>query len=190
MAGLPGHDDQLFLYTDGVTEANNVMGELFRETRLEEVLTGRLGLGLSRFKRNRTELVSSSELCRRVRGAVDAFAEKCLDRIGCPHAAKTDLLVALDEIANNVAQYSGSGQMSVVVEMARNPSVVRISVSDDGRPWNPLEHLDPDITLSADERQVGGLGILMVKKLMDDVSYVHERGRNVLRFRKLLVKSR
>ena len=217
--------DQLFLYTDGVTEANNVLGELFGESRLEEVLTGRRGLGLSRFMRDRADRGSPTTLCRRVRGAVDAFAgkaaqfdditllalryrgqpqterlelparlesvprfnafaEKCLDGYGCPRAAKSDLLVALDEITNNVAQYSGSERMTVAVELARSPSVVRISVADAGRPWNPLEHLDPDITRPVGEREIGGLGILMVKKLMDDVSYVHEQGRNVLRFRK------
>ena len=218
-------DDLLFLYTDGVTEANNVMGGMFGESRLEEVLQGRRGLGLARFVPRTDTKVSPAQLCRRVRGAVDAFAgkaaqfdditllalryrghprkemlelparlesvpkfsafaEKCLDGHGCPRAAKADLLVALDEISNNVAQYSGSERMEVVIELARNPSVVRISVSDAGRPWNPLEHLDPDITLSADERAIGGLGILMVKKLMDDVSYVYEQGRNILRFRK------
>ena len=218
-------DDLLFLYTDGVTEANNVLGEFFGEARLEETLSGRRGLGLARFMPNLAPLASPTELCRRVRGAVDAFAgkaaqydditllairyrgrpkteslelpavlesvpefnafaEKRLDGIGCPKAVKADLLVALDEITNNVAQYSGGSRMKVSVEMARNPSVARFTVSDDGRPWNPLEHLDPDITLSADERPIGGLGILMVKRLMDDVSYVYEQGRNVLRFRK------
>ena len=218
-------DDLLFLYTDGVTEANNVLGEFFGESRLEETLAGRRGLGLARFMPIKAQLTSPTELCRRVRDAVDAFAgkaaqydditllallyrgkplteslelpavlesvpkfnafaEKCLDGIGCPKAAKADLLVALDEITNNIAQYSGSERMTVAVEMARNPSVVRFAVTDAGTPWNPLEHLDPDITLSADERAIGGLGILMVKKLMDDVSYVHDQGRNVLRFRK------
>ena len=218
-------DDLLFLYTDGVTEANNVLGEFFGEARLEETLSGRRALGLARFMQNRVPLTSPTELCRRVRGAVDAFAGKAaqydditllalryrgkprteslelpavlesvpkfsafaeerLVGIGCPKAAKADLLVALDEITNNVAQYSGSERMTVAVELARNPSVVRFTVTDGGKPWNPLEHLDPDITLSADEREIGGLGILMVKKLMDDVSYAHERGRNVLRFRK------
>ena len=218
-------DDLLFLYTDGVTEANNVLGEFFGEARLEETLSGRRALGLARFMQNRVPLTSPTELCRRVRGAVDAFAGKAaqydditllalryrgkprteslelpavlesvpkfsafaeerLVGIGCPKAAKADLLVALDEITNNVAQYSGSERMTVSVELARNPSVVRFTVTDGGKPWNPLEHLDPDITLSADEREIGGLGILMVKKLMDDVSYAHERGRNVLRFRK------
>lgn len=114
------------------------------------------------------------------------FAERCLDDFGCPKAAKVDLLIALDAITSNIVQYSGSERMTVSVELARNPSVARFTVSDAGRPWNPLEHSDPDITLSADEREIGGLGILMMKKLMDDVSYVRERGRNVLRFRKRL----
>ena len=217
--------DLLFLYTDGVTEANNVMGEMFGESRLEEVLQGRRGLGLARFVPSKCEKPSPALLCRRVRGAVDAFAGKAaqfdditllalryrgvpkrwelelpatldsvpgfnafaeehLVSVGCPRSVKSDLLVALDEITNNVAQYSGSGKMRVEIEFADDPLVVRFSVSDTGKPWNPLEHLDPDITLSADARELGGLGILMVKKLMDDVSYANVGGRNILRFRK------
>lgn len=217
--------DLLFLYTDGVTEANNVMGEMFGESRLEEVLQGRRGIGLARFMSRTDEKISPSLLCRRVRGAVDAFAGKAaqfdditllalryrgvpkrwelelpavlasvpafnafaeerLVSFGCPRPVKADLLVALDEITNNVAQYSGSEKMLVEIEFADDPLVVRFSVSDTGKPWNPLEHLDPDITLSADAREIGGLGILMVKKLMDDVSYVNVGGRNILRFRK------
>lgn len=221
-------DDLLFLYTDGVTEANNVLGEFFGEARLEEVLTGRRGRGLSRFAQHGAARgLSPQTLCRRVRGAVDAFAgkaaqfdditllallyrgrpqvrrlelpgrlesvpkfiafaEACLDGVGCPSAPRADLLVALDEVSNNVAQYSGSELMTVMVELARNPSVARITVMDSGKPWNPLEHQDPDVTLSAEEREIGGLGILIVKRLMDDVSYVYENGQNVLRFRKRL----
>lgn len=218
--------DLLFLYTDGVTEANNVMGEMFGESRLEEVLQGRRGLGLAHFMPGLGGKASPAKLCHRVRGAVDAFAGKAaqfdditllalryrgvprhwvlelpatlesvpafnafaeehLVSVGCPQAEKADLLVALDEISNNVAQYSGSEKMRVEMEFATDPSVVRFSVSDTGKPWNPLEHLDPDITLSADAREIGGLGILMVKKLMDDVSYANIGGRNVLRFRKM-----
>lgn len=117
---------------------------------------------------------------------VKDFAGSVLDGIGCPKAAKSDLLISLDEIVSNIVRYSGSERMTISVELAQYPSVVRFSVSDAGKPWNPLEHRDPDITLSADEREIGGLGILMVKGLMDDVSYVREQGRNVLRFRKRL----
>ena len=217
--------DMLFLYTDGVTEANNPIGGLFGEERVEEVLRGERGAGLARFSHKASGFVSPKEYCRRMRSAVDsfagsaaqfdditmlvlnyrgapvcseksfpatlesvpamsAFAEAELDVSACPEAVKRDLLVALDEVANNVASYSKATEMTLTVEVAVNPSVWRMSISDDGTPWNPLEHLDPDVTLSADDREIGGLGILMVKRLMDDVSYVHADGKNIFKFRK------
>ena len=217
--------DLLFLYTDGVTEAINVLEQPFGEARLEDVLCGRLGMGLARFGGRRAALQSTRSYCDRVKKSVDAFAgkaaqyddittlalryrgdprsgrlelpaslesvpkfsafvEEWLVGADCPGPVKSDILVALDEVTNNVAQYSGSERMTVEVEIAADPSVARVTVSDSGRTWNPLEHLDPDITLSADEREIGGLGILMVKRLMDDVSYATVGGRNVLRFRK------
>ena len=95
-------------------------------------------------------------------------------------------MVAVDEISTNIVSYSGSPDMTVRYELADNPGVVRITFIDSGKPWNPLKHDDPDITLGAEEREIGGLGILMVKKLMDDVSYEFRDGRNILSFRKQL----
>lgn len=221
---VPG--DLLFLYTDGVTEANNATHEMFGESRLEEVLRGELGRGLQRFNPAAEKLAPPQDVCQFVRNAVDAFAgsasqfdditmlalryrgrpeiceteesashesmpkisafaEKKLDEFGCPHEAKADLLVALDEILTNVCSYSGSPKVALQIELARDPKAARFTVIDSGSPWNPLEHLDPDITLSADEREIGGLGILMVKKLMDDVSYRREDGFNKFSFRKV-----
>jgi len=117
---------------------------------------------------------------------LNAFAEAELNRNGCPENAKADLLVALDELANNVASYSGGRVMTLFVETARDPSVVRLRLVDDGAPWNPLDHIDPDVTLSVDDREIGGLGILMVKKLMDDVAYVRRDGLNQFSVRKSL----
>jgi len=219
--------DLLFLYTDGVTEANNALGGMFGEPRLEEVLEGARGKGLARFARKeKSDVVPPPDvICTRVRNAVNAFAGKAaqfddittlalryrgrpqkwslsqpadlasvpalsafaeekLLAMGCPQEVKADILVALDEVANNVARYSGSPVMTLEVECASNPTVARLRVIDFGTPWNPLEHLDPDTTLSADERAIGGLGILMVKKLMDDVSYIRRDDRNEFAFRK------
>lgn len=223
--------DMLFLYTDGVTEANNPIGGLFGEERLEEVLKGQRGAGLARFARKATSFISPKEYCHRMRGAVDSFAgtaaqfdditmlalnyrgtpkiseksfpatlesvpalsefaEKALMDSDCPDGVRQELLVALDEVSNNVASYSKATSMTLTVEAAVNPSVWRMVVSDDGIPWNPLEHMDPDVTLSADDREIGGLGILMVKRLMDDVSYVYADGKNVFKFRKEAPASR
>ncbi|MCQ2388840.1 MAG: SpoIIE family protein phosphatase [Kiritimatiellae bacterium] len=221
---VPG--DLLFLYTDGVTEANNVTHEMFGESRLEEVLRGECVCGMRHFNPQPGKLAPPQDVCQFVRSAVDAFAgsasqfdditmlalryrgrpeicgteesatlesmpkisafaEAKLEEFGCPHDAKSDMLVALDEILTNVCSYSGSPRVSLQIELARDPKAARFTVIDSGSPWNPLEHLDPDITLSADEREIGGLGILMVKKLMDDVSYRFEDGFNKFSFRKV-----
>jgi len=93
-------------------------------------------------------------------------------------------MVAVDEIVVNIVSYSGGTSFEVAVELAENPTVARITFSDDGRPWNPLEHADPDIRVALEDRPVGGLGILMVKSLMDDVSYARRDDRNVLSVRR------
>lgn len=108
-----------------------------------------------------------------------------LDAAGCPVKARTKLMVAFDEIASNIVNYSGASEFTVEIDFPENPDAVRISFSDEGRPFNPLGSSDPDVTLPAADRTIGGLGLFMVKKMMDNVSYVHENGRNVLTISKL-----
>ncbi len=109
-----------------------------------------------------------------------AFLMAVLGPSGCAPKTKSSLMVAMDEIASNIVRYSGAKEFSVAIELADDPPVVRLVFSDEGRPYNPLAKSDPDVTLSAEEREVGGLGIFMVKKMMDEISYSHEDGRNVL----------
>jgi anti-sigma regulatory factor (Ser/Thr protein kinase) len=80
-------------------------------------------------------------------------------------------------------KFSGAHDLRVRLEHGAPEGTWRLSFIDDGTPWNPLTHADPDITLSAEERPIGGLGLLMVKKMMDDVSYSRDGGTNVLRLR-------
>ncbi|MBQ1993216.1 MAG: ATP-binding protein, partial [Lachnospiraceae bacterium] len=72
------------------------------------------------------------------------------------------------------------------VEIQEEPLAVMITFIDNGVPYNPLAKEDPDITLAAEERQIGGLGIYMVKKTMDDITYDYKDGQNILRIRKQL----
>ncbi len=72
------------------------------------------------------------------------------------------------------------------VSEKHDPLTVEITFIDQGKPYDPLAKSDPDVTLSAEERQIGGLGIYMVKKSMDDVRYRYERGRNILTIQKKL----
>ena len=118
--------------------------------------------------------------------AVVCFVEERLGQAGCNSEIFSELMVAVDEITANIISYSGSPDIEVVFELGRNPSVVRLTFVDSGKPYNPLEHNDPDVTASAEEREIGGLGILIVKRLMDEVFYEWRDGRNILQLRKAL----
>lgn len=98
----------------------------------------------------------------------------------CATKTKSELMIAMDEIGSNIVRYSGAKTFSVSVELAEDPPSVRMVFSDSGTPYNPLEKSDPDVSLSAEERSIGGLGIFMVKKMMDEIHYTYENGHNVL----------
>ena len=108
-----------------------------------------------------------------------------LTSAGCPEKAKTKLMIAFDEIASNIVRYSGASDFDIEVDFPEDPDAVKISFADSGRPFNPLQSADPDVTLGAADRDVGGLGLFMVKKMMDNVVYTHVGGRNILVISKL-----
>ena len=90
--------------------------------------------------------------------------------------------IAVDEIFSNIARYSGATAVSVGCEAEKDRAVLRFA--DNGRPYDPTEQADPDVTLSAEERDIGGLGIFMVKKTMDEIQYEYENGFNILTIQK------
>ena len=97
--------------------------------------------------------------------------------------------VAVEEIFVNIAHYAYApevGSTTVQVETASEPRRVTITFMDRGVPYDPLAKPDPDVTFSAEERQIGGLGIYMVKMSMDDVRYEYRDGQNVLTIEKAL----
>ena len=109
------------------------------------------------------------------------FIEKSLDSSGCSVKSKLRLDVAVEEIFVNIACYAyGGNSGDVEIEYAVEDNSAVITFRDKGTAYNPLERDDPDVTLSAQEREIGGLGILMVKKSMDDVRYSYENGENIL----------
>lgn len=119
--------------------------------------------------------------------AVTSFVDGELEQLGCPMKTQMQLDVAVDELFGNIAHYAyhpDIGPATVRVEVTENPSVVVITFIDNGVPYNPLAKEDPDITLSVEERQIGGLGIYMVKKTMDDIAYEYKEGQNILKIRK------
>jgi serine/threonine-protein kinase RsbW len=110
--------------------------------------------------------------------------EAHLAAAGAPLTAIAPVLIALDEVMANVVDYGGEGGASPLVEVAVRVSDGRIAVevSDDGRPFNPVDAATPDTRGALEERPIGGLGIHLVKTLMDTVDYQHSGGRNHLRF--------
>lgn len=116
---------------------------------------------------------------------VVGFVEEQLNEEACPGKIQGQIIVSLEEIYVNVVNYAydgAVGECSLCVNIASsgNERKMVLTIRDKGKPFNPLEKEDPDITLSADERQIGGLGIYMVKKSMDKVSYVYDSGYNAL----------
>ena len=114
-----------------------------------------------------------------------AWIDEQLERLSCPLKARMQIDVAIDEIFTNIASYAYSrGSGDVTVRFSLEDRVVSVALIDSGIPFNPLAHPDPDVSLSAAERQPGGLGIFLVRKTMDDVQYRYEDGRNILTIRK------
>ena len=114
---------------------------------------------------------------------VMAFTEECLDSFGCPMKTSVAICIAVEEIFVNIASYAysvGTGEASLAFGFDEKERLMTLVVTDEGVPFNPLEREEPDITLSASERDIGGLGIFITRKTMDTVSYANENGKNIL----------
>lgn len=95
--------------------------------------------------------------------------------------------LSIEEAVENVVQYAyegGIGWLEAGTNLDDESLILTIELRDAGVPFNPLEKVDPDITLAADERPVGGLGIYLCKNMMDSISYQYEKGNNVLVMKK------
>lgn len=118
-------------------------------------------------------------------GKVTDFVNAHLEEAGCPRKARLQIDVAIDELFGNIAHYAYKpdvGPATVRVEVTEEAVV--ITFIDNGVPYDPLAKADPDTTLGAEEREIGGLGVYMVKKSMDDISYEYRNGQNILRIKK------
>jgi len=112
------------------------------------------------------------------------FVESHLEEVMFPMAAVMQIDIAVEEIFVNIASYAypdrEDGTATLQMEVSEDPKRVYMTFIDSGIPYDPLAKADPDVTLSADERTIGGLGIFMVKKSMDEMSYKYEDGKNIL----------
>ncbi|MBP5790914.1 MAG: SpoIIE family protein phosphatase [Kiritimatiellae bacterium] len=198
--------DEIYLYTDGITEQPDANGELYGDAQLLKTISscGRywrktlLDAVLADVRRhagNVEQADDCTQLIMRYRGEPFTVTREYAPNMEGLERAATDLaaaledvpeklrnrlLVAADEIFANIVNYSGATHWTLSVELTRHPQGVRLVFADDGKPFDPLVRRDPDITLSAQERTVGGLGILIVKKTMSPVTYKRREGMNIL----------
>ena len=120
---------------------------------------------------------------------VTNFVNEQLEALDCPIKAQMQIAIAIDELFGNIAHYAYNpeiGQATVRVEVVEDPLSVVITFIDNGVPYDPLAKADPDTSLSAEERDIGGLGIYMVKKSMDEIAYEYKDGHNILKIKKNL----
>lgn len=113
-----------------------------------------------------------------------AFIDADLEENDCPPKTQMQLDVAIEELFVNIAHYSGSEKAIIQTEI--NSEIASITFIDSGVYYDPLAKPDPDVTLSAEERQIGGLGIYLVKKSMDSMNYERRDDKNILTITKRL----
>lgn len=121
--------------------------------------------------------------------SVQDFISQELERCGCDMHVQMQIEMAVEEIFVNIAHYaydSGAGDATIQCEILENPLRTVIQFMDHGTPFDPLKKEDADTSPEALNAREGGLGILMVKKLMDEVSYSYEDGKNILTIHKNL----
>ena len=207
------YNDTLFLYTDGITEAENPDYTLFSQDRLKKALnTNPAGnvrdivlnvktavrefedgceqsddftmLAL-RYLKNRLYIPAKMD---RIDDALN-FIDSMLSDTRSPYGA--NIIVAVEEIFSNIAKYAYPGRkeggfVDIACAIGGNPTFITITFTDSGIPFNPLDRPDPDITIPLMQREPGKMGLFMVKQMMDSVTYAYQNGQNILTIRKQL----
>ncbi|MBE6997285.1 MAG: ATP-binding protein [Ruminococcaceae bacterium] len=122
---------------------------------------------------------------------IKAFVDAELAALDCPLDTRRQMDIAVDEVFGNIVHYAYSdavGSVKLRFEAEQTPLAVTLTFLDSGIPFDPLQAEAPDTSLAARERAIGGLGIFVVKKLMDEVCYEYADGKNVLRLKKILAE--
>ena len=116
-----------------------------------------------------------------------AFINKELDSARCSKKCIFQIDVAVEELFVNIANYAyapGSGDVTIGITVSGDPAVAEITLLDSGVPYDPVAKSDPDVTLDAEKRTIGGLGIFMVKQSMDEMLYERRDDLNLTTIRK------
>ncbi len=214
--------DKIFLYTDGVTEANNSKHDLYGEDRLKEYLDGTIPKNFSvkdtleglkedidifteseeqfdditmlifdykKYAEDINDGFAVSKFPAKLDKLNDVlgFVEDEVTKAGCPPKTLMQMTLSLEEVFVNVASYAYPnpdelGDVTVAVKADGDKAIIRLT--DSGIPFDPLKKADPDTTLSAEERGIGGLGIFLTKKQMDNVYYERKNDKNILTMEK------
>ncbi|MGN0181986.1 MAG: SpoIIE family protein phosphatase, partial [Candidatus Ornithomonoglobus sp.] len=199
--------DQIFLYTDGVTEATDKSNQLYGEERLLKTVNWNI-------------VKSPQDLCKAVKADVDTFVgeapqsdditmlsvelqyirgdnsitviaddksilpvsefvQTLTEKLSVVPKIANKVSIAVDEIYSNIVNYSGAelAEVSYSIKDGR----LYITFTDDGIPYNPLQAEEPDLTLPIEEREIGGLGIFLVKNMTESMEYTYENNKNILR---------
>lgn len=201
-------EDTLYLYTDGVSEANNHEGQLYGEERLKRCLNeckkqtpesylAAVHEDVNVFVNGATQFDDITMLAVQIKQLkevlhvhvaaanmqqVTAFVEDYLQQASCEQKVIHEALLSVDEIFSNIVKYSEANE--AVVTCFASQDEVTISFMDDGLQYNPLEEDIPDIDVDLSQRRIGGLGIHVVKNVMDTMDYAYLEGRNVLKIQK------
>lgn len=120
---------------------------------------------------------------------VISFIDAELEEAGCNMKTQMQINIAVEELFVNVSNYAynqGIGDISISIAVHADPEMAEIILSDSGIPYDPLSKEDPDVGLPAEKREIGGLGIFMVKKTMDMMTYERRDGKNVVTITKYL----
>ena len=209
--------DTLFLYTDGLTEAENNQKELFGEARALETAVSCFGMTaaeqIAKMRDAVQQFVNQAEqsddltmlavrytptdntltLTNNLQelDRLEPFLEGFFDQNNLDPTLLPSVNLALEEALVNVIMYAypegKQGEMTLVAAVRDN--AICMEISDMGVPFNPLQQKEADLDVSLEERQIGGLGIHLIKEIMDEVEYAYQDGRNVLKMRKKLAVS-
>lgn len=201
--------DKNYLYTDGVTEATDLQQQLYGEERLLNILNAHttdtveeickaVKADVDAFVGDAPQFDDITMLCFAYEGTnmnsktvdlslghvapLTELVETTLEEGGASMATIIKMNIALDEIYSNIVKFSGGSYATISCGIEGD--MVVLTFGDDGIPYNRLTKEDADTTLSAEEREIGGLGILMVKKSMDQMEYHYENDKNLLVLKK------